>query len=285
MNPAVILLLVQIAACWPVWMWYAKRMTAGNADDQWCLLAAVTAIAFLLMERKTVRRTDAIVARAWLLPTGLLLLYAATFHWLPPMLRAIIAVVAIGITASLSLLRKPLSLSTAGLLLLALPTIPLSQFYLGYPLRIVVGAVTAPLLQLSGLHVVRVGTGLDWNGQLISIDAPCSGIRMLWAGMFLLFTAAWFYRLTAGKTLLAALISLGIIVAGNILRACALFYLEAEIVQLPISANLAHDGVGIVTFLFTAIGLVVSVLWLQRFQFTQSIQLCDPPQFSSSPVS
>ncbi len=285
MNQVVMLLLLQIAAFWPVWMWYAKRMAAGNPDDQWCLLAAVTAIALMLMERRAVRRPDAIAARVWLLPTGLMLLYAATFHWLPPMLRAVIAVVAIGVTASHLLLRKPLPSAIAGMLLLALPMIPLLQFYLGYPLRVVVGAVTAPLLQLSGLPVIRVGTGLDWNGQLISIDAPCSGIRMLWAGLFLLFAVAWFYRLTASKTLLAALISLVMIVTGNILRASALFYLEAGIVQWPIRANLAHDGVGIVTFIFTSIGIVVGVHWLQRFQFTKSIRLCDTPPLSSSPVS
>jgi exosortase/archaeosortase family protein len=165
-------------------------------------------------------------------------------------------------------LRKSLPPAIAGLLLLALPTIPLLQFYLGYPLRVLVGAVTAPLLQFAGLSVIREGTGLQWNGQLIAIDAPCSGIRMLWAGLFLLCAGAWFYRLSARKTIVAALLALVVIVGGNMLRASALFYLEAEILPLPsfIHPNVAHNGVGIVTFVITAIGIVASAQWLQRMQ-------------------
>ncbi|HEX4945610.1 MAG TPA: archaeosortase/exosortase family protein, partial [Blastocatellia bacterium] len=223
--------------------------------------------------------------RPWLLPSALMLLYAATFHWLPPLLRAVLAVTTIGVTMSQCWLRRPLRPAIAGLFVLSLPVIPVLQFYLGYPLRVVVGAVTAPLLQLAGLTVVREGTSLNWNGQLISIDAPCSGVRMLWAGLFLLCAVAWFYRLPAGKTMLAALISLVVIVAGNILRASALFYLEAGILQMPMPPNLAHDGVGIVTFVFTAMGIIASVHWLQRFQFPKSVQLCETSPPSFSPVS
>ncbi len=285
MNNGIVLLLLQLTAFWPVWQWYAKRMAAGNADDQWCLLAAVTAMACLLLERK---RTRAQVSpNAWLIPTALMILYSATFHWLPPMLRAVIAVIAIGFTASQVLLRRSLPPALAGLLLLALPTIPLLQFYLGYPLRVLVGAVTAPLLQLAGLSVIREGTALNWSGQTIAIDAPCSGIKMLWAGLFLAFAVAWLYRLSAVKTAVATLLALVVIVAGNILRASALFYLEVEILSLPsfIPPNVAHNGVGIVTFVFTAIGIVASVQWLQRYRFIKPVSLCDTPQLSSSPVS
>ncbi len=284
MNKAVALLMLQLVALWPVWQWYAKRFATGNADDQWCLLAAVTAIAFLWHERKSSARNDSLPIN-WLLPTAMMLFYAVTFHWLPPLLRAMLAVTAIGVTMSQCLLGRALRPALAGLLILSLPVIPLLQFYLGYPLRVVVGSITAPLLQLAGLAVVREGTCLNWNGQLISIDAPCSGIKMLWAGMFLCCAVAWFYRLRPGKTLLAALISLVAIVLGNILRASSLFYLEAGIVQLPINQNIAHEGIGIVTFVFTTIGIVASVHWLQRLQFTKQISLCETSPRSFSPVS
>ncbi len=287
MNNGLVLLLLQLAAFWPVWAWYAKRFAAGNGDDQWCLLAGLTAIVFLLRERKTLVSRGLEQPCIWFLPTLLMSAYAATFHLLPPILRAVIAVIAIAFTLSQCLVRKPLQPAIVGLFLLALPIIPLLQFYLGYPLRVVVGAVTAPLLQLSGLAVVREGTCLNWNGQLISIDAPCSGIKMLWAGMFLLFAVASFYHLTTLKTLWAALFAAVVIVAGNILRASALFYLEAGVLNLPatINPNLAHAGVGLVTFLFTAIGIVGSVRWLQQHKFTQPIPLCDPLPLLSSPVS
>jgi exosortase/archaeosortase family protein len=284
MNRRIALLLLQLAAFWPVWQWYAKRFAAGNPDDQWCLLAGIMAIAFLLLERKASASGRASSA-SWLLPTGLMLLYAATFHWLPPLLRAVLAVTAVGVTMSQCLSGRALRPAIGGLFVLALPVIPLLQFYLGYPLRVVVGSITAPLLQIAGLAVVREGTSLNWNGQLISIDAPCSGIKMLWAGMFLCCAVAWVYRLSAGKTLLAGLISLVVIVVGNILRASSLFYLEAGIVPLPINPNFAHDGVGIVTFIFTAIGIVASSRWLQNLQFSKLNPLCETSPRSFSPVS
>ena len=109
---------------------------------------------------------------------------------------------------------------------------------------------------------------------------------MLWAGLFLLCAVASFYRLSALKTLWAWLIALVVIVAGNILRASALFYLEAGILELPTTINptLAHEGVGLVTFLCTAIGIVGSVRLLQRSPFIASAPLCDTRQLSSSPV-
>lgn len=359
MKQTIALLLLQFAAFWPVWQWYAKRFAAGNPDDQWCLLAAITAVIFLWNEReisssnifidnpsallpdvrqvselpgrflsfglclpfqlqkwaqpKTQRvssdqaepdRTSGGAAvssihklftatssrkhalqRSWFFPALLMLFYAVTFHWLPPLLRAMIAMTAIGVTISQCLCGRALRPAIAGLFAISLPVIPLLQFYLGYPLRVIVGSVTAPLLQLSGLAVVREGTSLNWNGQLISIDAPCSGIKMLWAGFFLCCAVAWFYRLSTSKTLLAGLISLVVIVVGNILRASSLFYLEAGIIHLPINTNLAHDGVGIVTFVFTAIGIAASAHWLQQLPPTKAIPLCETSPRSLSPVS
>jgi exosortase/archaeosortase family protein len=154
-------------------------------------------------------------------------------------------------------------------LLLSLPVIPLLQFYLGYPLSIVVGSVAAPLLQLAGVAVMREGTCLHWNGQMIAIDAPCSGIKMLWTGFYLVFTLACFYRLNARKTVIAAALALPVIVAGNILRAAGLFYLETGIAKLPVmvSSHLAHESLGAVIFLLTALGLVVLVQSIQRQSF------------------
>jgi hypothetical protein len=46
------------------------------------------------------------------------------------------------------------------------------------------------MLALTGAAVHAEGTGLRWAGGLIEIDVPCSGIRMLWAGLHLALTAA-----------------------------------------------------------------------------------------------
>jgi hypothetical protein len=95
MNKAIILLFLQLIAFWPVWIWYGKRLAAGSTDDQWGLLAAATAIAFLLLHR-----AKPAAGIHWLMPAVLTLLYAASWHWLPPMLRAIIAITATGLTLS-----------------------------------------------------------------------------------------------------------------------------------------------------------------------------------------
>ncbi|WP_034923523.1 archaeosortase/exosortase family protein, partial [Candidatus Accumulibacter vicinus] len=64
------------------------------------------------------------------------------------------------------------------------------QFYGGYPLRVLAGSLAVALLQLNGLAVERAGAVLLWDGRQIAIDAPCSGLRMLWAGAYLMAAAA-----------------------------------------------------------------------------------------------
>jgi exosortase/archaeosortase family protein len=133
---------------------------------------------------------------------------------------------------------------------------PWLQFYIGYPLRLSVAAFAAPLLQLSGLAVFRQGTCLSWGDQLISIDAPCSGIRMLWTGGYLLFTLCLLYRLTNKRTLLAGGLAFFLIFFSNVIRSASLFYLEAGI--FDIHNDYAHELVGM--FVFAALALAIFFL-------------------------
>jgi exosortase/archaeosortase family protein len=261
LNNLPVLIALQLLACWPVWVWYVRRLTNG-ADEQWGLLAAAMAITFLL----TQQRVNEARPPGWLIPSLLMLLYAASFHLLPPIFRAALAVTAIGYTLSSHCLGRSFHPATWGLWLLSLPVIPSLQFYLGYPLRVIIGAMAAPILQLSGLAVVREGTCLNWSGQLIAIDAPCSGVRMLWVGLYLVFTLACFQRLSALKTLLALLTALPVLIIGNVLRATALFYLEAGLVKLPalVSGDTVHSGIGVVMFVLIAVMIVWQTSWIQR---------------------
>jgi len=252
--PPLLLLALQLLAFWPVWRWYAARVMDPSGEP-WGLLALGTAVLFCGWKKSEAGTTAMAGAAkyAWILPTLLTLLYTATYPLLPPLLRAGIAFTAIACTVSAYRLGTPLHLGTWGRLLGSLPIMPSLQFYLGYPLRTLVAAPTALLLQLTGFAVVREGTLLNWGGHLIWIDAPCSGIRALWAGLYLTFALASFYGLGAWKTWLAALLSLLAVILGNILRSAALFYLEAGILALP---PWTHQGVGLVTFLFTTIFIV-----------------------------
>lgn len=231
---------VQVVAFYPVFRWYIRRLTDGS-DEPWGL-AALGAALFLL----ALRRSDRVEREVSLiLPALVTLVYAASYPFVPRLVQAALAVTALGFTASLLRLGKPLHLPTVGLLLLSLPIIPSLQFFLGYPLRVLSSALAAPLLQMCGFDVVADGTCLRWGDRLIFVDAPCSGIRTLWAGMFLSFAAASYFELTPVRTLAAATLAAFAVMLGNVLRCAALFYPEAGIVAVP---SWSHDAVGLTMF-------------------------------------
>jgi exosortase/archaeosortase family protein len=245
------LLLLQLGAFWPVWMWYVWR-TADGSDEPWGWVALVTALLFVWRNK-----TDSTMRPRRLLgPSLLLLAYAASYQFLTPLPRAVLAVAALSLTISVLWLQTWLHLGLTGLLLLSLPLVASLQFYLGYPLRAFVAICAAPILRLGGLAVLREGTCLNWSGHLILIDASCSGVRMLWAGLYLTFALACFYGLGTRKTLLAAGLALIAVVVGNLLRAIALFYGEVGIVTLP---PWAHTGVGLMAFGLTGALILVGI--------------------------
>jgi exosortase/archaeosortase family protein len=179
----------------------------------------------------------------------------------PPLARAGLAFTAIGITLSLVRFGKSFHPGVLGLLWLSLPLVPSLQFYLGYPLRMLVAGLAAPILRLGGFAVVQEGTCLNWAGQLIWIDAPCSGVRMLWVGLFLTFALVCVYELRLVKTLVLLTAALSAIIAGNIFRAVALFYFESGVFPMP---AWAHDYTGLVAFALVATAIVGSVHFIRR---------------------
>jgi len=190
-------------------------------------------------------------ARArWTLPIVLTVAYAASFPFTPPLLHAIIAMTAITAACSSLWSNKPLDLRLWGLLLLALPLVPTLNFYLGYPLRVLVGDVASALLQLNGLAVTRDGAALVWDGKQVSIDAPCSGIKMLWTGLYSSCALAMLLRLEGWRFVLLVTCAVLVVLLANILRATALFYVEAGF--LPQAAP-AHEAIGVVVFAAAAI--------------------------------
>lgn len=278
MKKILMILGLELLAFWNVWQWYALRLKSGGEEDIWGLLAVAAGIYFLYRKRQILTNANLMI------PAGFILVYATTFHFLPPIIRAGIAVMTIAMTLGILFTGKFWSTANIGLFLLSLPVIPSLQFYLGYPLRVVVGAVTAPLLQLSGLAVQREGTCLVWNSATISIDAPCSGIKMLWAGYFLAFVLAEFFRLNLVRTLMLTLATLPVLILGNIFRATALFYLEARIIRLPdyLNPDSIHAYIGIVAFALTATAIVYAANFIQHFSPKKIV--CETPHYLSSPV-
>ena len=244
----------QVIAFWPVWRWYAVRL-GDSSDQSWGLLALLTALLFVLSKKSSVHPIQLTI------PTLVVLLYVVTYPVLPPLARAGIAFTSIAVTISLVRFGKPFHPGVLGLLWLSLPLVPSFQFYLGYPLRLLVAGLAAPILRLGGFAVVQEGTCLNWAGRLIWIDAPCSGVRMLWVGLYLTFTLVCFYELRLFKTVVILLAALSAILAGNVFRALALFYLESGVFPMP---AWAHDYTGVVAFALVATGIIAAVHFIRR---------------------
>ncbi len=248
-------LLLQMAVFWPVWRWYFSRMTY-SPEELPGLIGIFVALFLIWFNNRSFRIQEPGRKRAQCIPFVWLIvfntIYFLTYPFSPPLIRAIIAVYGIGFTLTSYILGNGWHLGILGLFILGLPIIPTLQFYLGFPMRWFVGTVTVPLLNLSGFSVSLSGTCLDWCGKLIMIDAPCSGVKMLWSGLFLIFTLIGLYHTSFIQSTLAFIFTIAVILFGNILRSAALFYLEAGVIQAP---PWAHEGFGLVSF-FIAVCLI-----------------------------
>ncbi|MEA3213006.1 MAG: hypothetical protein QOE70_6063 [Chthoniobacter sp.] len=245
--PAVLLVALGVAT-WPVWRWYVLRISDGS-DEPWGMLALLT-LAALGWRRLPVllspRRDGPQDGRppfekqlAW--PAAGLAVYTVTFPLAPPLVRALLAAGAFGAL----LFRGRGGAGLWGLLALSLPIVATLQFYLGYPLRVLAAEASSVALRGCGFAVVREGSLLHWAGETVMVDAPCSGIHMLWFGLYLAFLLAAFYRLNSARTLLCVTAALIVVVGANMARATALFFKEAHIVAWP---EWTHAGVGLAVF-------------------------------------
>ena len=187
------------------------------------------------------------------LPLAGLVVYILAFSWVPPLIRASVTVFVLVAYASRRVYGEPLKLSLLGLGLLSLPILASFQFYFGYPMRLLVSNASALLLRGAGLNVYAEGAGLNWMGRSVMVDAPCSGVNMLWAS--LLFVCLFCALKNIGNRQSLGLLFLTFLatVAANILRASSLFYLEAGIVTAP---SWAHLLLGLVCFFLLLLFLV-----------------------------
>lgn len=231
---------------WPVWQWMGLRFADGSGD-MWELLAAATALAVMVRDRSAMSRHIAPVSL--LLPMTFLLAYAASYNYLSPLPRGLLAMAALGTTISPLWLGKRVDIALCGLLLICLPVMASLNFYLGYPLRVAAGTIAEALLQMNGIAAVREGAQLQWSGQIVAIDAPCSGVKMLWTGAYLSLSLSALMRLSNLRTLALMAASAAVVILANAFRATSLFYVEAGLLAAP---KLFHDAIGLVMFAFAA---------------------------------
>lgn len=227
-----------LATTWPVWRWYWARMTDGS-DEPLGLLALASA-ALLVPRRGWTRPVGGPALAA---ATGMVALYVAGYACVPALVRAALALGALACVLP-QVPRCP-KLPLVAMLTLSLPVIASLQFYLGFPLRALTTWCAAHLLGVGGLGVVAHGTVLRWAGEEILVDAPCSGIRMLWTACYVSTALAGLHRLPARAFLRLLRVTGLAVFAANLVRTVVLFLLETG--RWPNPAW-AHEAVGLGVF-------------------------------------
>lgn len=231
-------LVLQALALLPAWSWMARRQGDGS-DDPLGLLALAGLAALVAQHRKHLRASPAL---AWL-AAALLLTLAATASRasLPPLLSSLLAVLALAAGLLAFLPRQVAATPVLGLAVLALPLLSSLQFYAGYPLRVLTAEVSRWLL-MPAFEVWREGSTLLVDGRLVIVDAPCSGVQMVWLGYFTACATALWAR-HGDRTVLARLPAVGLtVLAGNIVRNSLLVAAEGAGRPLP---GWGHEALGL----------------------------------------
>jgi exosortase/archaeosortase family protein len=246
--PAASWLALQAAALAPTWFWMAARLRDGS-DDPLGVLALAALAVLVWQSRRGLRASPRL---GWL-ALAMIGTVACTLlrPMLPPLMSGLLAVLALACGLAAFLPRRVAMLPVAGLAVLALPLLSSLQFYAGYPLRVVTAEASRWLLA-PAFSVMREGTTLVVDGRMVIVDAPCSGVQMVWLGYFTACTVAlWAGR--GNRAFLARLPAASLLVmAGNIMRNAVLVALEGG--GHPLAAW-AHDAVGLLVLALVCGGI------------------------------
>lgn len=197
------------------------------------------------------------------------LLYLSVSIFELPLLKGIVASLSLSTTISFFIKKKYFDLNILGLILLSMPILSSVQFFIGYPIRIVVTKISSYILTLGGINVYQESTCLIFNNSSVCVDAPCSGVQMLLTGFYITFVFSFIKKFNTLKSILLLLLSFFIVIFVNIFRATSLFYVESgfifknhlntynlndfkEAIQ-----KLIHDYVGILSFIIIALFIMI----------------------------
>lgn len=232
-------LALHAAALWPHAQWTARRLVDGSDDPLgWAAIAAL--VSWLAFAAPTLRFQP---RTGWLaLAAALTVAATAARLLLPPLPAAMFAALALAAHIAAWLPQGVARAPLAGLALLALPLVSSLQFYVGYPLRVFTAEFSAWLLRAAGQAAERSGAAMTVNGQLVIVDAPCSGVQMAWLAYFSACTVAAFVGLRDGR-FVSRLPLVGLcVLTGNVLRNSLLVGLEARPQGL---SEARHEAIGL----------------------------------------
>lgn len=243
--PALGWLGLQLVALTPTWVWMAARMSDGSDDPLG--LMALAALALLVWHVRDALRASPRLG--WLATATVATSMATLLRWgpgplpaLPPLACGLLAVLALACGLLAFLPRRVASSPVVGLAVLALPLLSSLQFYAGYPLRVLTAEASRWLL-MPGFTVSREGSTLLVDGRLVIVDAPCSGVQMVWLGYYTACVVAlWARRDDRGFLTRLPVVGL-LVLAGNIVRNSLLVALEGAGLA---PAEWMHQALGLV---------------------------------------
>ena len=246
--PEGIWLALLAAALWPTWLWMGQRML-DRSDDPLGLLALAALGALAWQQRARLRPAPRLGWIVLALASAVAATASQTF--LPPLMMALIAALAMACGLAAFLPATVASGPVLGLSVLSLPLLASLQFYAGYPLRVVTAEASRWLLALTH-EVTRSGASLEVDGRLVIVDAPCSGVQMAWFGYFTA-CAVTLYLVRGNRSFFTRLpLDSVLVLAGNIVRNTVLVAAEASGHHLP---GWAHDAIGLVLLAAVCTGI------------------------------
>ena len=231
---------LQALALWPHGAYLVQRAVDGS-DDPLGLLALAAVAAWVVWQRHSLRLTPRI---GWLFASMAAAIAANGAWWagVPALLASLLAALSLACALLAWWPAAQPRLPLAGLVMLALPWIASLQFYLGFPLRVITAQLSAWGLQGAGFDAVRSGASMVVNGQLVIVDAPCSGVQMAWLAYFTACAVAAATGLGDSLFVRRAAWVGAIVLLGNVLRNSVLVALEAR----PGGLSAAwHEAIGL----------------------------------------
>ncbi|MEP7302882.1 MAG: exosortase Q [Caldimonas sp.] len=227
-------------ALWPHWRWAAARLADGS-DDPLGLAALAVLLVAIARCAPRLRVEPAPVPLA----VAVLLTSLATVLGLfaPALIAALFAALAFAAALAAFAPAGTPVLPLAGLSALALPVVSSLQFYAGYPLRVVTAEASRWLLGVAGFDASREGSAMLVDGRLVIVDAPCSGVQMVWIAWFCACALACWRGLpdrAFGKRM--AFVG-AVVLAGNVVRNSLLVGLEA---RGTAASAWQHEAIGMV---------------------------------------
>ncbi|HRE82749.1 MAG TPA: archaeosortase/exosortase family protein [Opitutaceae bacterium] len=232
-------------AGWPVLEWMGRRALDGG-EEPWGLLAVGLAMG---LTPKEVWLRPVTTGRMSVALAGLVV-SAWVMIGTPPLLRGLVWALSVAVLTW----GGGGSWGRLGLWILALPVTASLQFYAGYPLRVVAAEASRFLLSCFGVMTQREGVVLQWAGGDVIVDAPCSGVQMLWTSALLAAALCAGFRMRFWRTAHTALATMIIVLAANAVRVTLLFFVESGLWPW---ARPFHEAIGLMVFAVSVVGVFI----------------------------